>query len=150
MKLHLSIIVLSLSSALATVDSNSNSNNIRGTKDGRRLQDEICLPEYKYTTEAGCTTSGLVDAFQDLEDALSDDMCDHNAMRELELVLDVVGEEAVWNFFNNKCIEFWSSQEGRNFAELGDDTDLFIKEFFDGTFFSWTGILLLVLNDGTI
>jgi hypothetical protein len=56
-------------------------------------------------------------------------------MRELELVLNVVGEEAIWSFFNNKCIEFWSSQEGRNFAEIGDGTNLFIKEFFDGTFF---------------
>jgi hypothetical protein len=160
MKLHLPIIVLSLSGVFA-VDNISNnkasskktvtnskaaymqdlltqrkagSPNIRGTTDSRRLQDEICLPEYKYTTEAGCTISGLVDAFADLDDALNDVGCTHDAMRELELILDVEGDEAVWDFFWNKCFEFWSSQEGRNFAEIGDGTDVFIKEFFDGTF----------------
>jgi hypothetical protein len=161
MKLHLPIIALSLSGVLA-VDKIINSNeaslkktvssskasymldrlslttrkaghSIRGTKDaGRRLQDEICLPEYKYTTEEGCTNSGLIDTFDDLEQALSDVGCVHDAMRELELVLGVEGEEAVWDFFWNKCADFWSSQNGRNFAEIGDGTDLFIKEFFDG------------------
>jgi hypothetical protein len=139
MKLHLPIIALSLSGVLA-VESNINNNeastashSIRGTKDaGRRLQDEICLPEYKYTTEEGCTNSGLIDTFDDLEQALSDVGCVHDAMRELELVLGVEGEDAVWDFFWNKCADFWSSQEGQNFAEIGDGTDLFIKEFFDG------------------
>jgi hypothetical protein len=139
MKLHLPIIALSLSGVLA-VESNINNNeastashSIRGTKDaGRRLQDEICLPEYTYTTEEGCTNDGLIDTFDDLEAALSDVGCDHDAMRELELVLGVEGEDAVWDFFWNKCADFWSSQEGRNFAEIGDGTDLFIKEFFDG------------------
>jgi hypothetical protein len=165
MKLHLPIIVLSLSGVLATADNNINNNeaslkkpvskskaaymqdrltltnrkashNIRGTTDGRRLQDEICLPEYKYTTEEGCTNNGHIDTFDNLDEALSDVDCNHGAMRELELVLGVEGEEAVWDFFWNKCTEFWMSQDARNFAEIGDGTDLFIKEFFDGTFLS--------------
>lgn len=113
---------------------NKASHNIRGTNDGRRLQDEICLPEYTYTTEGGCTNTGLADAFVDLGEALVDDGCPHGAMRELELVLGVEGDEAIRDIFFKKCLEFWSSQEGRNFAEIEDGTDLFIKEFFDGTF----------------
>lgn len=167
LKLHLPIIALSLSGVLAVAEASSektaaymkdrlmlttreaSSHNIRGTTDSRRLQDEICLPEYTYTTEEGCTNSGLADTFENLEEALSDVGCDHDAMRELELVLDVEGEEAVFDFFWNKCSEFWSLQEGRNFAEIGDGTDLFIKEFFDGTFLQ-TVILLQLHIDGSL
>jgi hypothetical protein len=86
-----------------------------------------------------------------LEEALSIFGCTHDAMRELELVLDVEGEEAVWDFFWNECVEFWSSQEGRNFTEIGDGTDLFIKEFFDGTFsrgpVSWSMFFMTELSN---
>jgi hypothetical protein len=159
MKLHLPIIALSLSGVLAvdnndidkasmknTVDTSKAaftqhllkparkaSLNISGTKDGRRLQEEeICLPEYRYRTDGGCTIRGLA-AFTDvLEEELSDVDCPHGAMKELQLVLDVDSDDAVIDFFWETCFEFWSSQEGANFAEIGDGTDLFIKEFFDG------------------
>jgi hypothetical protein len=110
------------------------SHSIRGIKDtGRRLQDEICLPEYKYTTEEGCTNSGLIDTFDDLEGALSDVGCDHDAMRELEPSYG--GRGSCLGLLLEQMLSFGVKQEGKNFAEIGDGTDLFIKEFFDGTFF---------------
>jgi hypothetical protein len=144
MKLHLPIIALSLYSVLAVDDNGTNKasfkktagNSIRGTKDaGRKLQDdEICLPTYTFETEKGCTTNGI-DAFTvDLEAALSDVGCTHDATEELRLVLGVDTDDEVYDFFWDTCFEFWSSQEGRNFAEIGDGTDLFIKAFFDGAF----------------
>jgi hypothetical protein len=159
MKLHLPIIVLSLSGVLAVDNNDINkaslkknvdtskaafmqnlltpvrkaSHNIRGTKESRRLQEEeICLPEYRFMTEEGCTIRGLAAFTDNLEEELSDVDCSHDAMEELQLVLDVDSDDAVIDFFWDTCFEFWSSQEGANFAEIGDGTDLFIKEFFDG------------------
>jgi hypothetical protein len=161
MKLHLSIIALSISGVLAVDNNDTNKaslkktgdtskaafmqnlltparkagHSIRGTKDGRKLQEEeICLPEYRYRTQGGCTIHGLA-AFTDvLEEELSDVDCPHGALEELQLVLDVDSDDAVIDFFWETCFEFWSSQEGSNFAEIGDGTDLFIKNFFDGKF----------------
>jgi hypothetical protein len=160
MKLYLPIIALSLSGVLAvdnndinkaslkkTVDTSkaafmqhllgparSAGHNIRGTKDSRRLQEEICLPNYRFRTDEGCTIRGLAAFTDNLEEELSDVDCTHDAFEELQLVLDVDSEDAVIDFFWDTCFEFWSSQEGANFAEIGDGTDLFIKEFFDGKF----------------
>jgi hypothetical protein len=165
MKLHLPIIALSLTSVLAVdnkkasfmkvvdnskpdymqdllTDTDKAGHNIRGTQGNRRLQ-EICLPEYTYTSQAGCTTSGLLDFVANLTEALSAAPgCNHGIVKELSLVLGVEIEgktpkevrEKVFGFFWLQCFDFWSTQEGTDFAKIGDGTDVFTKAFFDGMF----------------
>jgi hypothetical protein len=135
MKFYLPIIALALSSVFA-VDTSKTAymqgvlkdvvfeaghSNIRGTQFDRGLQRQVCLPDFEYTSEAGCTIAGL--------DANG---CPHNFMVELRLVLGGVSVEEVWTFFWLQCFSFWSSQESMNFADIGDGTDVFIKAFFDG------------------
>jgi hypothetical protein len=55
-------------------------------------------------------------------------------MAELRLVLGGVSVEEVWTFFWLQSFNFWSSQESKNFADIGDGTDVFIKAFFDGMY----------------
>lgn len=144
MKLYLPIIALSLSSVSA-VDTSKTAymqdvlkdvfeagySNIRGTQFDRRLQ-QVCLPNFEYTSEAGCTIAGLVDFVVTLDQALNANGCPHNFMGELRLVLGGVSVEEVWTYFWLQCFNFWSSQESMNFADIGDGTDVFIKAFFDG------------------
>jgi hypothetical protein len=175
MKLHLPSIALSLTSVLAVdnkkasfgsqrggnlvdnskpdymqdllTDTDKAGHSIRGTQGNRRLQ-EICLPEYTYTSQAGCTTSGLLDFVASLEEALiAAPGCTNSYLKELRLVLGVEREgktskeirDEVYGFFRLQCSDFWSTQEGTNFAKIGDGTDVFTKAFFDGTF-QQTGI----------
>jgi hypothetical protein len=146
MKLFLPFIALSLSSVLAVDNSKTaymegvlkdvaeaGHSNIRGTQGDRRLQ-QICLPDFEYTSEKGCTIAGIRDFAITLNQALYANGCPHNFMAELRLVLGGVSVEEVWTFFWLQCFSFWSSRDTKNFADIGDGTDLFIKEFFDGMF----------------
>jgi hypothetical protein len=146
MKFYLPIIALTLSSVFA-VDTSKTAymqgvlkdvvfeaghSNIRGTQFDRGLQRQVCLPDFEYTSEAGCTIAGLRDFVITLNEALDANGCPHNFMVELRLVLGGVSVEEVWTFFWLQCFSFWSSQESMNFADIGDGTDVFIKAFFDG------------------
>jgi hypothetical protein len=146
MKFYLPIIALSLSSVFAVDNSKTaymkgvlkdvveaGHSNIRGTRGDRRLQ-QVCLPDFEYTSQAGATIAGLKDFIINLNQALNANGCPHNFMVELRLVLGGVSQEEVWTFFWLQGFNFWSSQESKNFADIGDGTDVFIKEFFDGTF----------------
>jgi hypothetical protein len=148
MKFYLPIIALSLSSVFA-VDTSKTAymqgvlndvvleaghNNIRGTQFDRGLQHQVCLPDFEYTSEKGCTIAGLRDFVITLNEALNANGCPHNFMVELRLVLGGVSVEEVWTFFWLECFSFWSSQESMNFSDIGDGTDVFIKAFFDGMF----------------
>jgi hypothetical protein len=152
MKFYLPIIALSLSSVFAVDNSKTaymqgvlkdvvdagygdGHNNIRGTPGDRRLQQqEVCLPNFEYTSQAGATIAGLIDFVINLNQALNAVNCPHNFMVELRLVLGGVSQEEVWTFFWLKSFNFWSSQESKNFADIGDGTYVFIKAFFDGMF----------------
>ena len=148
MKFYLPVIALSLSSVFAVETSKTaymqgvlkdvvlgaGHSNIRGTQFDRGLQRQVCLPEFEYTSESGCTIAGLRDFVITLDEALNDNGCPHNFMIELRLVLGGVSVEEVWTFFWLQCFNFWSSQESMNFADIGDGTDVFIKAFFDGMF----------------
>jgi hypothetical protein len=108
--------------------------NIRGTQFDRRLQQQVCLPDFEFTSEKGCTIAGIKDFVITLNQALNANGCPHNFMVELRLVLGGVSVEEVWTFFWLQCFSFWSSQESMNFSDIGDGTDVFIKAFFDGMF----------------
>jgi hypothetical protein len=145
MKCYLAILALSLSSVFAVDNSktaymdgvlkdvvgagySNGHSNIRGD---RRLQ-QVCLPNFEYTTQKGLTISGLVDFVVTLNQALNAEGCPHNFMDELRLVLGGVSVEEVWTYFYVEGLSFWSSQDSKNFADIGDGTDVFIKNFFDG------------------
>jgi hypothetical protein len=148
MKLYLTIIALSLSSVFAVDNSktaymqgvlkdvveagySNGHSNIRGTQGDRRLQ-QLCLPNFEYTTQKGLTIAGLIDFATTLNQALNQEGCPHNFMIELRLVLGGVSEEEVWTYFWLEGLSFWSAQDSKNFADIGDGTDVFIKAFFDG------------------
>jgi hypothetical protein len=148
MKFYLTIIALSLSSVFAAdnsktafmqgvlkdvveADYSNGHSNIRGTQGDRRLL-ELCLPNFEYTTQKGLTILGLIDLAITLNQALFQAGCPHNFMIELRLVLGGVSEEEVWTYFWLEGLSFWSAQDSKNFADIGDGTDVFIKAFFDG------------------
>jgi hypothetical protein len=93
------------------------------------------LPTRVQVYDRGRTNSGLIDTFDDLRERSAMWVGDHDAMRELSSSL-CGGEEAVWDFFWNKCLSFGCQAGRQELCRDRDGTDLFIKEFFRRYVFS--------------
>lgn len=107
--------------------------NIRGGGDRNlKMDNTVCIPDFEFTSEKGCTTEGITQMVAVLTRRLERRSCPHDALKELKLILGVTTQKEVWEFFYQQCFAFWSTQETQNLKDIGDGTDVFLKAFFDG------------------
>ena len=103
-----------------------------GSQHNRKLADTPCLSDFSFFTELGCTIRGVFDFIEALADALDEENCEHGPIEELMAAIGTDEEDDVFDALGDQCDEFWSSQEFESLTRVGDGTDVFLKEFFDG------------------